>query len=231
VIDARRHGGVEGPTTPVTYELATWGVRGWAYLIDLLVLLGLSVLAAAAAMIAESDTDDARRLAETLGLAIVLPLWLAYAPLMLMRRGERNGQTLGKQAMRIRVVRENGAEVSLGNGLLREVIGRQLLFAFTYGLYGLIDYGWPLWDRPRQCLHDKVGQTRVVLATPVTGRAGNFTTGVDAHAAPAAAAAPTAAPATESFQPPTSGRSTVPPPSPPDDTPVRGDWLPPTPGR
>ncbi|MDO8209984.1 RDD family protein [Conexibacter sp. CPCC 206217] len=223
--ELRRFGGAQDAPAPVTYELASWGVRAWAYLIDLLVLLGLCIVVAAGAVIAEGDTEQARRLAQTLGLAVATPLWLAYAPLLLMRRGERNGQTLGKQAMRIRVVRENGEPVTLGNGALREIIGRQLLVAFTYGLYAVVDYAWPWWDKPRQCLHDKVAQTRVVLLTPLSADAvASFTTGVDAHAPDQPVAQ----------DQPTSGRSTPlpPPPAPPvDDAPVRDGWLPPTSGR
>jgi uncharacterized RDD family membrane protein YckC len=225
VNELRRFGGVEDEQAPVTYELATWGVRAWAYLIDLLIFFGLGLLIAAGALIAEGDTDDARNLAETLTLAIGIPLGLAYAPLLMMRRGERNGQSLGKQAMRIRVVRESGDPVTLGNGLLREVIGRQLLVAFTYGLYAVVDYLWPLWDRPRQCLHDKVAQTRVVRVQPLADDGATFTTGVDAHAPP-----PDATSSPDAGQP-TSGRSTVPPPPPPGATPVRDGWLPPTAGR
>lgn len=228
-----RFGGVadSGPA-PVTYELATWGVRAWAYLIDLLVFFGICTALAAAALIAEGDTDEARDLARVLALSIGLPLILLYAPLLLMRDGERNGQTLGKQAMRIRVVREDGSPVTLGNGLMREVIGRQLLVAFTYGLYAVLDYGWPLWDRPRQCLHDKVAQTRVVRIVPLDAEAAaTFTTGLDAHAppAPAPSATPTTPRPAEPAQP-TSGGATVPSPPPPDpDAPVRDGWLPPRP--
>lgn len=241
--DVRRFGGAQDAPAPVTYELASWGVRAWAYLIDLLVLLGLCIVVAAGAVIAEGDTEEARRLAQTLGLAVATPLWLAYAPLLLMRRGERNGQTLGKQAMRIRVVRENGEPVTLGNGALREIIGRQLLVAFTYGLYAVVDYAWPWWDKPRQCLHDKVAQTRVVLLTPLSADAvASFTTGVDAHAPVQTGAVDgsDAAPAHDrADQPaapdqPTSGRSAPlpPPPAPPvDDAPVRDGWLPPAAGR
>lgn len=199
-------------SAPVTYELASWGTRAAAYLLDLLVFFGLIVLIAIGATIAERDVDDARRLAETLALAIAVPLGLAYAPLLLMRRGERNGQTLGKQAMGLRVVRENGQPVSLSNAVLREVIGRQLLVAFTYGLYAVLDYLWPLWDRPRQCLHDKVAQTRVVRVHPTDGRTGgSFSPG-------AAAVAPA---------PPPSGHAVAPPPPPRADQPVRDGWLPP----
>jgi uncharacterized RDD family membrane protein YckC len=217
VIDAG-HGRLGGEPGQVTYELAAYSTRVWAFLIDLLPFVVLGLLIAIGVSVGEgsTDNDDARELTRTLALALGVPLTLLYAPLLMIRRGARNGQTLGKQAMKIRVVRESGEPVTLGNALMREVVGRQLLIAFTYGLYAVIDYAWPAFDRARQALHDKVAQTRVVLAEPVGGRAaGTFTTGVDAHAPDLPAAA----------QPGTG--STAPPPAPADDAPVRDGWLPP----
>ncbi|MDW5593674.1 RDD family protein [Conexibacter stalactiti] len=224
MIDARP-GELTGEQGQVTYELAAYSTRVWAFLIDLLPFVALGLLIAIGVSVGEgsTDSDDARELTRTLALALGIPLTLLYAPLLLIRRGARNGQTLGKQAMRIRVVRESGEPVTLGNALMREVVGRQLLIAFTYGVYAVIDYAWPLWDRSRQALHDKVAQTRVVLAEPVrNSAAGTFTTGLDAHAPqPPLEPVEPAEPA----QPATG--STAPPPAPADDAPVRDGWLPP----
>ncbi|MBB4661547.1 RDD family protein [Conexibacter arvalis] len=217
---------------PVTYELATWGVRAAAYLIDLLVFVALAVLIAFGIVLVESDADDARRAAETIGVAIVLPISLAYAPLLMVRRGARNGQTLGKQVMRIRVVRESGEEVTLGNAVLREVIGRQLLVAFTYGFYAVVDYLWPLWDRSRQCLHDKVAQTRVVRLEPTAGHPGGSFTAREAAPAFPAAEEPFAPQEPAAHEPAPVPEPAPAPAAPPrDDRPVRDGWLPPSAGR
>lgn len=190
----------DGP--PVSYELASWGVRAAAFALDLLIPLALGFAIGVGVYVFAGDGEDAERLAETLALVIGVPLSLLYAPLLMVRRGARNGQTLGKQALGIRVVRESGEPVTLGNALLREIIGRQLLVPFSYGLYAVLDYLWPVWDRSRQCLHDKVAQTRVVR--------------VEAGDRPGGAPRPLVAPA----PPP-------PPPRPEDDLPVRDGWLPP----
>lgn len=192
---------------PVSYELASWGVRAAAFAIDMIFPLVIGIGIGIGVYVAEGEGDDARRLAETLALAIGVPFSLLYAPLLLIRRGRRNGQTLGKQAMRIRVVRESGETVTLGNALLREVIGRQLLVAFTYGLYAVIDYLWPTWDRARQCLHDKVAQTRVVRVDEVAEAADAFGQPARPYVTPA---------------PPAPARR------PEDDVPVRDGWLPPS---
>jgi uncharacterized RDD family membrane protein YckC len=218
---------------PVTYELATWGVRAVAFLIDLAVFVAIAVVISFGIVVTEGDTAEARRLAEQLGVTILLPLWLLYAPLLMIRGEGRNGQTLGKQAMRIRVVRENGAPVTLGNAMLRETLGRQLIAAFTYGFYFVVDSAWPLWDRSRQCLHDKVAQTRVVRLEPLDGRPGGTftveTSDRETFPRPYGDPSPPAAdhaPEPE-HEPAAPVHAPVPPPRPRDDAPVRDGWLPP----
>lgn len=90
---------------------------------------------------------------------------LLYAPLLLMRQGSTNGQTVGKQAVGIRVVHESGEPMTFGRAALREIVGKTILSAVTCGLYGIVDALWCLWDPRRQCLHDKVGSTFVVVAS------------------------------------------------------------------
>lgn len=222
-----------GEPGPVTYELAPYSARVWAFLIDLLPMVAVAFAVVIGVWIGEGtiEGERPRELAERWALLVGAPIGLLYAPLLMIRGGDRNGQTLGKQAMRIRVVRENGAAIGLGTAVLREIFGRQLLIAFTSGVYAVVDYAWPLWDGGRQALHDKIAQTRVVLAEP-TPR-GDFTTGYDAHA-PLPASPPEPQPAREpqpAWEPqpaaedqPATG-SAAPPPR--DDSPVRDGWLPP----
>jgi uncharacterized RDD family membrane protein YckC len=85
------------------------------------------------------------------------------------RDGERNGQTLGKQVVGIRVVKADGTPVSVGFGILREFVVKGLVFGtagwFLFGIPGLLNYLWPLWDKPgQQALHDKIVSTYVTLA-------------------------------------------------------------------
>jgi uncharacterized RDD family membrane protein YckC len=91
---------------------------------------------------------------------------VVYAPVFMMRAGERNGQTPGKQIARIRVVRESGEPLTYGYSLLRELAVKQLLIgsvgAFFLSIPVLLDYLWPLWDDQNRALHDMVAQTRVV---------------------------------------------------------------------
>ena len=81
------------------------------------------------------------------------------------RSGARNGQTLGKQAMGIRVVlADDGEAIGFWRGMLRTVLAQQLLAAITLYAYALVDYLWPLPDRRNQALHDKIASTLVVRA-------------------------------------------------------------------
>jgi uncharacterized RDD family membrane protein YckC len=91
---------------------------------------------------------------------------LVYAPMLMAREGARNGQTLGKQALGIRVAREDGRPMSYGTAVLREWVAKTLVFqlaaAIVLGLATLLDYLWPLWDARNQALHDKLASTVVM---------------------------------------------------------------------
>jgi len=91
-----------------------------------------------------------------------------YAPLTMMRKGEHNGQTLGKQALRIRVVRTSGEPMDFLWSALREVAIKNFLVgiaaSFTFGIATLLNYLWPLWDDQNRAGHDFAASTRVVLA-------------------------------------------------------------------
>lgn len=119
------------------------------------IIVGIPVYALAA--IVDSDGDW------IIGLLYILASIL-YAPLLLARDGDHNGQTIGKQLLGLRVVPKDGGAVSLGRAMKREFLGRTVLSFVTLGLYSLIDSLWCLWDGRRQTLHDKIGGTYVYKA-------------------------------------------------------------------
>jgi uncharacterized RDD family membrane protein YckC len=89
--------------------------------------------------------------------------------LTMARKGEPNGQTLGKQLFDIAVIRDDRLPFDWKYALLREVVVKWFLFggvifAFTLGLGWLLDVLWPLWDDEKQALHDKVVSTHVIVA-------------------------------------------------------------------
>jgi uncharacterized RDD family membrane protein YckC len=83
------------------------------------------------------------------------------------------GQTIGKRALGIRVVRaEDGGAIGYGTAAWR-VVFTYLISLVTCGIGGIIDVAWILGDQRRQALHDKVAKTIVVGAdapNPYEGR-------------------------------------------------------------
>ncbi len=89
--------------------------------------------------------------------------WFMLAP---------EGQTPIKRLLGMRVVTASGAPAGVGPMLLRSIIGQHVI-GYIVPLYGLVNALWLLWDRDRQCLHDKVASTYVVLAEPVAVQSGD----------------------------------------------------------
>ncbi len=86
----------------------------------------------------------------------------------MMRAGEHNGQSWGKQILGIRVARDNGETVTSDGRFLREFVvslpvvpgGRRPLVRHP----GIVNYLWPLWDDENRCLHDMIVKSHVVRA-------------------------------------------------------------------
>jgi predicted Zn finger-like uncharacterized protein len=68
-----------------------------------------------------------------------------------------NGQTPGKMALRIQVVRTDGTPMTYGRAFLREVIGK-----FASAIILGIGYLMVAFDRNKQGLHDKIAGTYVI---------------------------------------------------------------------
>jgi uncharacterized RDD family membrane protein YckC len=74
---------------------------------------------------------------------------------------KRNGQSIAKKMLSIKVVRSDGSPASLGRlVLLRNVLN---LFISVVPLYGIIDSLF-IFGEARQCLHDKIADTIVIRA-------------------------------------------------------------------
>jgi uncharacterized RDD family membrane protein YckC len=157
-----RHGNWAPPPTTralPTSALADWWTRAGAFLLDQVLIAGVAFTAA---RIAGDTGDDTSRI---VFYAIAIPLGFFYAPLLMARSGARNGQTIGKQIVGIRVMRIDGKPVTFGTGVMRTVVGQQLLIAVTLYLYAFVDYLWPLRDPQNQALHDKIAKTLVLRTT------------------------------------------------------------------
>jgi uncharacterized RDD family membrane protein YckC len=200
-------------------QLSGYGARVGAFFLDLLVVFGLQFALgfAIGVVVAASGgkVSDDRELFQVLSIVLGLLVTLAYLTILESRKGAHNGQTLGKQATGIRIVRDDGKQMTFGRALLREGVGKQLLGIITLYIYLVVDYLWPLWDRENQALHDKIASTHVVVVQPSSAVTAAAATGAPITwgaptPSPFGAAAPPPAPA-----PAAAPRAPVPPPPPP----------------
>jgi uncharacterized RDD family membrane protein YckC len=109
----------------------------------------------------DASAFTANVLSTTLKLTL---LQLVVAAIYIIPMIKLRGATVGKMATGIRVRPMNAEGLpTWGQSVLR-FVGFQVLAAVPQigGLYGLIDVLWCLWDRRRQCLHDKIASTAVV---------------------------------------------------------------------
>jgi uncharacterized RDD family membrane protein YckC len=78
---------------------------------------------------------------------------------------QRNGQTIAKKLLGIKVVRLDGSRASVGRIFwLRNVVNTLITVVPLFGaLYALLDTLW-IFGEERRCLHDKIADTIVVNA-------------------------------------------------------------------
>jgi uncharacterized RDD family membrane protein YckC len=141
---------------------ADWGERTGAALVDVAIAGFLLVfgIVAGAILIAVGGWGIAAGI-----LLIVAGLLgaILYAPLMMAREGPANGQTVGKRAAKLRVVRDDGLPITFWLGMLREFVVKQFFgILVTGGLFWLVDALWPLFDDHDRAVHDMVAETHVV---------------------------------------------------------------------
>ena len=126
--------------------LASWGRRVGATLVDVLVTLAVTVVGGVLAGLLGAAVSDG------VAIAVLVMTYLAAFGVQvwqLVVQG-RTGQTIGKKALGIRLVRLRDGQ-PVGPGLS---IGR----AFTHVLDAysfLLGYLWPLWDAKNQTFADK----------------------------------------------------------------------------
>ena len=149
---------MEASPSGAAHELASWGRRLAALLVDV-VVLGLVIAAAllAAGMPAD-DLRDRIRDGETLLVVVLflIPEAIYHTALI----GSRS-QTFGKMALRIKVVdAETRAPIGYPRAFRRWLSTAALRALFT--IPTVVDHLWPLRDPRNQTLHDKFARSVVV---------------------------------------------------------------------
>lgn len=135
-------------------NLAGIGKRFGALFLDRLLILAPTYTLFIVAMIA---TEDARGNPSPWAMLLVIPLAAGppiYDALMVQYK---NGQTLGKMAMKLRVVRIDGSPVTPG-----QAWGRAAMRFVLEGCLSIINYIPAFFTKEKTTLHDMVANTRVV---------------------------------------------------------------------
>jgi uncharacterized RDD family membrane protein YckC len=141
-------------------EPAERSTRLGANILDSLVFGGMVLTPLVLMMVTRIVGPDNADVVGALGVALMLAGFVAWCWLTILYM-HRNGQSIGKKLAGIKVVRSDGTPVSLGRLImLRNVVNAML---GILPLYGLIDALFIFGDA-RQCLHDKLADTIVVVA-------------------------------------------------------------------
>jgi uncharacterized RDD family membrane protein YckC len=154
-------------------DYARWGQRFGAWLLDLLIIYGvLIVLALIVYAIVGPDndpsTDDSAAYGAIAGIAglVIMPFYFGFL------HGRQRGQSVGKRMIGIAVRRAETFDrlgyrrsfarslVTLAFWIVPTAAARVL--GYFAGATWLLDYLWPIWDRRRQALHDKVVASVVI---------------------------------------------------------------------
>lgn len=119
---------------------------------------------------AEQQTEKRMLIVDAIGVGGYIIAWFVYHAMLLSRTGEHNGQTLGKQLLRIRVVRDDGRALSPGYALKREALAKGVfwfapaLLLVVGVLISLADICAPLFDPRGRALHDRVAHSTIEAA-------------------------------------------------------------------
>jgi uncharacterized RDD family membrane protein YckC len=166
-----------GESTGPAY--ASWGTRIGGYLIDLVIFIPLTIVlllvfrhthTLEVHLMTRRNGTHKRQSFSLLALLLTSVAYLVYTTILC---GGQRGQTVGMMAVGTRVVRDGTLDVvgygrAFGRGLLEQVFRILGSVTIILGVVWLLDMLFPLWDKKKQTLHDKVAST-VVLRVRNTG--------------------------------------------------------------
>jgi uncharacterized RDD family membrane protein YckC len=146
--------GAEEPVDALGRPLAAWGQRLGAFVIDMIFVFVVTYCAAVLFSLRHRFA----------GAVLSLVMAAAYYAVL---NGSEMGQTFGKRALGIQVRdAASGGPIGVERAALRYVVVGLFQIIPFFVLFTLLDGLWPLWDRARQALHDKIAGSVVVRLTP-----------------------------------------------------------------
>ena len=151
-------------------KYADMGRRFAALLLDGLVMMGASIpgiilyiIGIVQASRSGSDSSDVAAIMMLIGWLLIGVGCLAMFIFNIYLLG-RDGATLGKRWMKIRVLDQSGNPLGFGKAFLRELVKGTManawFFCFLFIVLSVLLL-WPLWDNEKQGLYDKLFNTHV----------------------------------------------------------------------
>lgn len=158
-------------------NFASYGSRMLAVLIDTVILIAVNMILATIfgfglnSFTLEGLREFSAGTNDVIYSIVALVIYLLFY--VFMEASSKSG-TLGKIACRIIVVDLNGDRIGYIDSVKRT--GFKCIYSFVnlfakgiqivtmpVLLFSIVDYLYPLWDKKKQCLHDKFAKTYVII--------------------------------------------------------------------
>ena len=160
------------------HYLAHWWPRVWATLLDGLILAPVNITLALSFhlftvthQLDVNGTSVPRLETHPFVFLLFALVFVLYTVILTCRAGEHNGQTLGKQKLGLRVIRNDGKPVDIKTAFVREGLVKTLpgligslsaLVGVATTFFSLLDDLWPIPGQDNQAIHDLAAETHVV---------------------------------------------------------------------
>ena len=135
----------DAPEGMTALEIASAGQRFGAFLVDFVISIVVGIVGL---MIGSAIGGDVN----VVNFVVSIGYWIVVLVMVATR-----GQSPGKIAIGIKIVRTDGSSIGIGTTLMREIIGKIVSTIFIF-----LGYIWILFDGQRQGWHDKISSTYVV---------------------------------------------------------------------
>jgi len=157
-------------------NLASWGIRLGGYVIDFVIFALVTLIFvllmrhshALEVHFTMKRGTDRHRSFSAVPFVISGLLYIVYGTVFC---GSKRGQTIGMMAVGVRAVRDQtferlGYSRAFGRALFEGFLRALELLSLLLGVVWLVDMLFPLWDKRRQTLHDKVVGSVVLRGRP-----------------------------------------------------------------